>query len=99
MNALPADDGVASPLKKRPGRQGGVGADLRMAFGGGAPFDAFRQGFGDAAALVVLVDVEAVEVLAVPVGESDVPLLRGPAIGRGPAFSGPRRRPAPVCNP
>ena len=34
-----------------------------MAFGGGAPFDAFRQGFGDAAALVVLVDVEAVEVL------------------------------------
>ena len=71
MNALPADDGVASPLKKRPGRQGGVGADLRMAFGGGAPFDAFRQGFGDAAALVVLVDVEAVEVLAVPVGESD----------------------------
>ena len=71
MNALPADDGVASPLKKRPGCQGGVGADLRMVFGGGAPFDAFRQCLGDASALVVLVDVEAVEVLAVPVGEAD----------------------------
>ena len=42
-----------------------------MAFGGGAPFDTFRQGLGDAVPLVVFVDIQAVEVLAVSVREAD----------------------------